>query len=78
VAARLGLGTVFSGLGMIAGEFYPVACLMDRLEARARILFGPLGRKLTRLPGWTQLSISLTVGLATFALMYVLYSLTLG
>jgi hypothetical protein len=74
----LGWGTVFLGLGMIAGEFYPVARLMDRLEARARILFGPLGRKLTRLPGWTQLSISLTVGLATFALVYVLYSLTFG
>ena len=72
----LGWGTVFLGLGMIAGEFYPVARLMDRLEARARILLGPLGKKLARLPGWTQLSVSLTVALVTFALVYGLYSLT--
>jgi hypothetical protein len=74
----LGGGTVFVGLGMIAGEFYPVGRLMDRLEARARILFGPPGRKLARLPGWSQFSISLTVGLATFTLVYSLYSLTFG
>ena len=41
---------------------------MDRLEARARILFGSLGRRLARLLGWSQLSISLRVGLATFNL----------
>ena len=72
----LGWGTAFLGLAMIAGEFYPVARLMDRLEARARIFFGPLGKKLARLPAWTQLSVSLTVALATFALVYGLYSLT--
>ena len=74
----LGWGTVFLGLAMIAGEFYPVARLMDRLEASARILFRPLGKKLVRLPTWAQLSASLGVGLATFALVYGLYSLALG
>ena len=74
----LGWGTVFLGLGMIAGEFYPVARLMDQLEARARISMGPLAKKLARLPGWTQLSVSLTVALVTFALVYGLYSLALG
>jgi hypothetical protein len=71
----MGWGTAVLGLAMIAGEFYPVARLMDRLEARGRVLFGPLGRKLTWLPAWTQLSVSLTVALATFGLMYALYSL---
>jgi hypothetical protein len=71
----MGWGTVVLGLAMIAGEFYPVARLMDRLEARGRVLFGPLGKKLARLPAWTQLSVSLTVALATFGLMYALYSL---
>jgi hypothetical protein len=72
----LGWGTVFVGLAMIAGEFSSVARLMDRLEARAKILFGPLGKKLAGLPAWKQLSVSLTVALVTFALMYGLYSLT--
>ena len=71
----MGWGTVVLGLAMIAGEFYPVARLMDQLEARGRVLLGPLGKKLARLPAWTQLSLSLTVALATFALMYGLYSL---
>ena len=66
------------GLALIAGEFYPVARLMDRLEASARILFAPLGKKLARLPAWAQLSASLTVALATFAVVYGLYSITLG
>ncbi len=38
----LGWGTVVLGLGMIAGEFYPAARLMDRLEVGSRALFGPL------------------------------------
>ena len=38
----LGWGTVALGLGMIAGEFYPAARLMDRLEVGSRALFGPL------------------------------------
>jgi hypothetical protein len=63
---------------LIAGEFYPVARLMDRLEASARILFKPLGRKLVRLPAWAQLTASLGAALATFALVYGLYSLALG
>jgi hypothetical protein len=71
----MGWGTVVLGLAMIAGEFYPVARLMDRLEASGRVLFGPLGKKLARLPAWTQLSVSLTLALATFGLMYALYSL---
>jgi hypothetical protein len=72
----LGWGTAFVGLGMIAGEFYLVARLLDQLEARARILFGPLGKKLAGLPAWTQATVSLTVALVTFALMYGLYWLT--
>ena len=74
----LGWSTAILGLGMIAGEFYPVARLMDRLEASARILFKPLGRKLARLPAWAQLTASLGVALATFALVYGFYSLALG
>jgi hypothetical protein len=74
----LGWGTAILGLGMIAGEFHPVARLMDRLEASARILFKPLGRKLARLPAWAQLTASLGAALATFALVYGFYSLALG
>jgi hypothetical protein len=74
----LGWGTVFLGLAMIAGEFYPIARSMDRLEASARILFRPLGKRLVRLPAWAQLSVSLGVALATFALVYGLCSLALG
>jgi hypothetical protein len=66
------------GLAMIAGEFYPAARLMDRLEAEARILFKPLGKRLAKLPAWAQLSASLGMGLATFALVYGIYSLALG
>ncbi len=71
----LGWGTAFLGLGMIAGEFYPAARWMDRLEVRARRLFGPSRKATARLPAWAQLSISLTVALATFAFVYGLYSL---
>ncbi len=74
----LGWGTVVLGLAMIAGEFYPVARLMDRLEVEARILFKPLGKTLARLPAWAQLSASLGIALATFALVYGIYSLALG
>ena len=38
----LGWGTAVLGLGMIAGEFYPAARLMDRLEVGSRRLFRPL------------------------------------
>ena len=51
------------GLAMIAGEFCPVTRLIDRLEVRARILFGPLDKKPARLPAWAQLSASLGVAL---------------
>ena len=74
----LGWGTLFVGLAMIAGEFYPAARWMDQLEPRARRLFGPLRNKLARLPAWARLSVALTGSLATFALVYGLYSLILG
>ena len=74
----LGWGTVVMGLAMIAGEVYPVARWMDRMEVRARRLFGPTGRTLVGLPVWAQLSVSLALALATSALMYGLYSLTLN
>ena len=74
----LGWGTAFLGLALIAGESYPVARLMDRLEASARNLFEPLGRKLARLPAWAQLTASLGVALATFAFVYGFYSFALG
>jgi hypothetical protein len=48
----LGWGTVVVGLSMIAGEFYPVARLMDRLEVRVRELLGPLGKAFVRMPTW--------------------------
>lgn len=74
----LGWGTTFLGLGMIAGESYPVARLMDQLEVRARKLFKPLGKVLVKLPVWAQLSISLAIALSTFALVYGIYSLIFG
>ena len=74
----LGWGTAFLGVGMIAAEFYPIARLMDWLEVRARRIFKPLGRIFMRLPAWAQLSISLTIAVSTFAVMYIVYSLTLG
>src|SRR5918999_683368 len=72
----LGWGTAILGLSMIAGEFYPVARLMDRLEVRARELLGPLGKAFVRLPTWVQLSASMVIALSTFALVYGLYSLS--
>jgi len=74
----LGWGTAIVGLAMIAGEFYPAARLMDRLEPRARRFFKPLGKKVARLPAWARLSVSLGIALATFVLLYGLYSLALG
>jgi hypothetical protein len=74
----LGWGTAILGLGMIAAEFYPVARLMDRLEVRARRLLKPLGKTLVGLPPWAQLSISLTIAVATFVFVYRVFSLTLG
>lgn len=74
----LGWSTSILGLGMIAGEFYPVARLMDRMEPRARMLFKPLGKKLARLPVWKRLSVLLGVGLASFVVMYGLFSTVFG
>jgi hypothetical protein len=74
----LGWGTAVLGLGMIAGEFYPAARLMDRLEVGSRRLFGPLVGAFLRLPGWARLCASVAGALAGFALAYWLYSLALG
>jgi hypothetical protein len=72
----LGWGTAIVGLSMIAGEFYPVARLMDWLEVRARALLGPLGKAFVRMPAWAQLSVSTMIAVCTFALVYGLYSLS--
>ncbi|HKH76377.1 MAG TPA: hypothetical protein VKA51_05400 [Rubrobacteraceae bacterium] len=74
----LGWGTAALGLGMIAGEFYPAARLMDRLEVGSRRLFRPLVGAFVGLPAWARLCASLAGALAGFALAYGLYSLTLG
>jgi hypothetical protein len=74
----LGWGTVLLGLAMIAGEFYPAARLMDRLEPPARRFFKPLRKKVARLSAWARVSVSLGIALATLALVYGLYSLVLG
>lgn len=74
----LGWGTVVLGLAMIAGEIQPVAHLMDRWEVGIRRLFGPPARIIGRLPVWAQLCVSLTGALATFALVYGLYSSVFG
>jgi hypothetical protein len=70
----LGWGTVFLGLGMIAGEFYPAAVLMDWLEVRARRVFRPVGRLFMRLPLWAQLATPFVVAVLTFLLMIQVYS----
>ena len=74
----LGWGTAILGLSMIAGEFYPVARLMDRLEVRVRQLLGPVGKAFMRMPTWAQLSISMMIMVSTFTLVYGLYSLSFG
>jgi len=74
----LGWGTAVLGLGMIAGESYPAARLMDRLEVGSRRLSGPLVGVFLRLPGWARLCASVAGALAGFALAYWLYSLALG
>lgn len=74
----LGWGTVFLGLGMIAGEFGPAAKLMDWLEVRARKLFRPVGRAFLRLSAWSQLAISSGIAVLTLAMVYGLYQAALG
>ena len=74
----LGWGTVVLGLGMIAGEFYPAARLMDRLEVGSRRLFRPLVGAFVGLPAWARLCASVAGALAGFALAYGLYSLASG
>src|SRR5215210_748000 len=74
----LGWGTAILGLGMIAGECYPIACPMDRLEVGARKLLRPLGKAVVRLPTWALLPVALTISVSTFALVYGLCSLIFG
>jgi len=74
----LGWGTAILGLSMIAGEFYPVARLMDRLELRVRELVGPLGKAFVRMPTWARLSVSMLISFSTITLVYGLYSLSFG
>jgi len=74
----LGWGTAILGLSMIAGEFYPVARLMDWLELRVRELLGPLGKAFVRMPTWVQLFVSVLISLSTITLVYSLYSLSFG
>lgn len=74
----LGWGTVFLGLGMIAGEFHPAARLMDWLEVKARIIFRPVGNVFVKLPLWVQLATPFVVALLTFLLMYRIYTAALG
>jgi len=74
----LGWGTAILGLSMLAGEFFPVARLMDWLELRVRELLGPLGKAFVRMPTWAQLSVSTMITVSTLALAYGLYSLSFG
>lgn len=66
----LGWGTFFLGLGLIAGEFKPIAHLMDWLEVRGRKVFLPLGRAFMRMPTWAQLATSILIAVGTFGVMY--------
>jgi len=63
---------------MIAGEYYPAARLMDRLEVGSRRLFRPLARAFVGLPAWARLCASVAGALAGFALAYGLYSVAVG
>ena len=70
--------TFFLGLGMIAGEFYPVARLLDWAEVRLRSV-GRTGREV-----WADASptgravIALILVVAVAALAYGIYSLLFG
>lgn len=74
----LGWGTAVLGLGMIAGEFYPAARAMDRLEVWARRVLWPLGGRFAGLPAWARLAVSVMLAAAAFALVYGSYSLVLA
>lgn len=74
----LGWGTIFLGLGMIAGEFHPAARLMDWLEVRARKLFRPVWRAFLKLPLWAQLATPFVVAVLTFLLMLRIYTAAFG
>ena len=64
----LGWGTAVLGLGMVAGEYYPAARLMDRVAVGSRRLLGPAVKVFVGLPGWARLSASLAGALAGLAL----------
>jgi hypothetical protein len=74
----LGWGTGILGVSMIAGELFPVASLMDRLEVRLRELLRPLGKAFVRMPTWAQLLVSIVIMASTIPLVYALYSLSFG
>ena len=75
----LGWGTAVLGFGLIAGEYYPAARLMDRLEVGSRRLSRPLVKVFVGLPGWARLSASMAGALVGFALAaYGLYWLASG
>ncbi|MGI8650856.1 MAG: hypothetical protein ACR2KW_10855 [Rubrobacter sp.] len=72
----LGWGTVFLGLGLIAGEFRPAARLMDWGEKRGRKLFRPVWHLYLILPRWLQFILPLAIALGTFALMVMVFRAT--
>src|SRR4028118_1695500 len=77
-AETVGRGAGWVGPPMLAGGAQWGARLMDRWGVAARRLLGPPAKTVGRLPVWAQLCVSLTGALATFALVYGLYSLALG
>ncbi|WP_119066345.1 hypothetical protein [Rubrobacter indicoceani] len=72
----LGWGTVFLGLGMIAGEFRPAARFMDWAEKRGRKAFRPVWHLYLLLPRWLQFVLPLLIALGTFALMVMVFRAT--
>ncbi|AHY47563.1 Hypothetical Protein RradSPS_2280 [Rubrobacter radiotolerans] len=69
----LGWGTVFLGLGLIAGEFRPAARLMDWLEVKGRKVGRPLWEHYLNAPRWLQVVLPVTIAFGTFA--FVAWSL---
>lgn len=64
----LGWGTVFLGLGLIAGEFRPAARMMDWMEVKGRKLGRPLWHLYLTFPRWLQFILPLAFALGMFAL----------
>lgn len=65
-----GWGTVFLGLGIIAGEYKPAAGLMDRSEV-SLLRFGGALRKLWRGSGAIGRAVMLIAGAALTAIVVV-------